>query len=128
MTKKNCGCAVAVVNNGKEAVSTEDQPQKPSEYTKMGGEWLGAARSWVQWNCRNGNSVTWGSGDVLSPPLTIRQVEDLAARVADAANSEADELMAALVKCRSNRLKSEIKLCAEIDRLREELDELYIRI
>ena len=27
----------------------------------FGGGWLGAARSWIQWNCINGSDVTWVS-------------------------------------------------------------------
>ena len=25
---------------------------------KTGGAWLGAVRNWMQWNCRNGSTVT----------------------------------------------------------------------
>lgn len=46
-----------------------------------GGEWLGAARSWIQWNCHNGSDVTWGSDDVLrmGRNFTVRVVEEIAA-------------------------------------------------
>jgi len=50
-----------------------------------GGYWLLTARSWLQWNTRNGDSVTWNSDDIIEPPLTVKQVEDLAAHVAAAA-------------------------------------------
>jgi hypothetical protein len=52
---------------------------------KQGGEWLGAARRWLQWNTNNVDRVTWGSEDVLQPPFTVRQVEELAAHAAAAA-------------------------------------------
>jgi len=46
-----------------------------------GGPWLGAARSSIQrkrcWG--NGERVTWGSNDVIDPPLTVREVENIAA-------------------------------------------------
>lgn len=56
-----------------------------SELKRQGGEWLGAARSWLQWHRRNGDSVAWGSTDVLEPPFTVADVEDLASEVASAA-------------------------------------------
>lgn len=56
-----------------------------SELLRRGGEWLGAARSWILWHRHNGDSVTWGSADVLRPPFTTADVEDLAAHVAAAA-------------------------------------------
>jgi hypothetical protein len=90
-----------------------------SEYTKNGGPWLGAARSWVQWNCYNGERVTWGSNDVLEPPITIRQVEELAARVVDAAIPEVDMLIDKIERLRKKHLRAEI----EIEHLRARLNE-----
>ena len=62
------------------------------ELKKSGGQWLAAARSWMQWNCRNGDSVIWGSTEELRgkrmPYLTVVDVEDLAAEVAAAAINE----------------------------------------
>jgi hypothetical protein len=58
------------------------------EDIKGGGAWLAAARAWVQSNKLNGSQVTWGSDQVLVPPLTIRQVEEIAALVAIAAINE----------------------------------------
>ena len=51
---------------------------------KEGGSHLRAARSWIQSNCVNGSTVTWGSGQVLRPHLTVAQVEDLSVCVATA--------------------------------------------
>lgn len=56
-----------------------------AELLRQGGEWLGAARSWLQWHTRNGDQVTWGSGDLIEPQLSVRQIEDLASEVAAAA-------------------------------------------
>lgn len=53
-----------------------------SDLLRQGGEWLGVARSWLQWHTRNGSRVAWGSNTALEPPLTVRQVEELAAYVA----------------------------------------------
>jgi hypothetical protein len=62
------------------------------ELKKSGGEWLAAARSWMQWNCRNGDRVIWGSDEELHGKrrahLTVVDVEDLAAEVAAAAINE----------------------------------------
>jgi len=55
------------------------------KFKKQGGEWLGAARSWLQWHCINGDRVTWGSNDVLIPHFTVEKIEDLAGDVAHAA-------------------------------------------
>lgn len=51
---------------------------------KQGGDWLAAARSWLQWNTINGSIVLWGSDDEVRPPMTVRQVEEMAAKVAQA--------------------------------------------
>jgi len=56
-----------------------------NDLRKAGGEWLTAARSWLQWHKRNGARVTWGSQEVLEPPMTVREVEDVAAAAAAAA-------------------------------------------
>lgn len=56
-----------------------------------GGKWLGAAREWLQWNTLNGDSVTWGSSDVLRPSMTVKMVEEMAAHIAAAAINEERE-------------------------------------
>jgi hypothetical protein len=53
---------------------------------KKGGKWLGAARSWIQWNIPRGDSVTWGSDETVT--VSIRQLEELAADVAAAVINE----------------------------------------
>lgn len=57
-----------------EAISAVEDPSQ-------GGEWLGAARKWLQWHHKDGERVTWGSGDVLEG-FSVRNVEDLARAVA----------------------------------------------
>lgn len=65
---------------------TEDRVRvMPYTLMEKGGEWLGAARSWLQRKKRNGESVTWSSHDVLEPPMTVLDVEEVAAEAASAA-------------------------------------------
>lgn len=55
---------------------------------RQGGKWLAAARSWLQWHTLNGDAVTWGSGQEIRPPMTVRMIEELVASVAEAAIKE----------------------------------------
>lgn len=55
------------------------------ELLRHGGEWLGIARSWMQHAARNGERVTWGSGDALEGVFTVQQIESLVADVAASA-------------------------------------------
>lgn len=55
---------------------------------KHGGAWLGRARAWMQNHKHNGSTVTWGSDEVLQPPMTVRQVEEVARVSAVAAINE----------------------------------------
>lgn len=55
---------------------------------KDGGAWIGRARAWMQSRKHNGSRVTWGSDEVLQPPMTVRQVEEVAAVSAAAAINE----------------------------------------
>ena len=50
-----------------------------TDVLRIGGKWLGSVRSWLQWHKQNGSKVTWGSDDVLEPPMTVRDCETLAA-------------------------------------------------
>jgi len=54
---------------------------------KLGGEWLGAARGYIQQRkCfGNGETITWGSNEEIRPPMTMKQVEELAAEAVAAA-------------------------------------------
>jgi len=55
------------------------------EFLKKGGAWLGAARSWIQWNCINGDSVIWGSNEELKQTITVKKLEEAAGHAAYAA-------------------------------------------
>lgn len=55
---------------------------------RNGGAWLGRARSWMQSHKHNGSIVTWGSHDVLQPPVTVRELEEVAGLSAQAALNE----------------------------------------
>ncbi len=82
------------------------------QFKQSGGKWLGTARTWVQWNCKNGDRVTWGSNDILNPPLTIKKVEDLAGDVAFTAHQE--------TKLNQNNTLQQIK--SEVSELKEQLE------
>lgn len=50
------------------------------------GRHLAVVRSWIQNNARNGDSVTWGSQEILKlRTISVREMELLAQRIADAA-------------------------------------------
>lgn len=49
-----------------------------------GGEWLGAARNYLQWNAMNGDNLTWNSDDEVRG-LTVRKIEEMASQIAAAA-------------------------------------------
>ena len=52
------------------------------KFKSKGGNWLGAVRNWIQWNCINGDSVTWGSNDELKAFFTVKKLEDAAGNAA----------------------------------------------
>lgn len=56
----------------------------PSDLERQGGEYLGAARSWIQQNCIRGDTLTWGSNQEVFPRMTVKMIEELAACVAAA--------------------------------------------
>lgn len=80
-----------------------------SEFTKNGGKWLSAVRSYIQWHFRNGSQVTWGSNDILEPHVTVKQMEEAAAKAVDAAAREVDELKEQIDKLRKELLQEQIK-------------------
>jgi len=56
---------------------------------KTGGEWLGVARSWIQFHFINGSDVTWGSQDLLrGHDVRVCDIEQLAAKIAVTAMNE----------------------------------------
>ena len=49
------------------------------------GPHLAVVRNWMKWHARNGESVTWGSHELLElKTLTVRDMEELAQEIADA--------------------------------------------
>lgn len=56
------------------------------EELKSGGDWLGAARRWMQSNIHRGDTLCWSSGEMVSMPFC--KLEELAQKVAIAAVAE----------------------------------------
>ena len=50
---------------------------------KLGGEWLGTSRRWLQNNVKNGDTLQWSSDKEVSIPFY--KLEDFAKKVAVAA-------------------------------------------
>lgn len=57
------------------------------------GEWLGAARAWIQRKKLNGSRVTWGSLETLEPPMSVRDVEEVAAYATAADRARIEKLV-----------------------------------
>lgn len=81
-----------------------------SNYTKMGGPWLGAVHSYVQRKFNNGEWVRWGTNDVLEPSVTIRQMEEVAAIAVDATFPEIDKLNKRIKELQKKLLMAQIGL------------------
>ena len=62
------------------------------ELKKQGGKWLAAARTWMQGNFLNGETVIWGSMEFLSPRVTVKDIEELAAIMVAAAINETQQV------------------------------------
>lgn len=67
-------------------------------HAERGGEFLGVVREWIKCKARNGETVEWGSGDILQlGGLSVLELEALAARIAaSAANETRDNIASAL--------------------------------
>lgn len=95
----------------------------PAQLMHKGGKWLAAARTWIQWNKNNGDSVTWGSQDVLQPPMTARDAQEIAAAASVAAILEVCEQNARLVESLCRHKKNEAcTLCLVAKTIREPLN------
>jgi len=58
------------------------------------GPHLGALRSWLQLNAHRGEHLTWGSEEIVAlRPQTVRELEDLAERIANAALRDMFEML-----------------------------------
>jgi hypothetical protein len=72
----------------------------PYEMLRDGGNWLAAVRGRVQTMFHNGSTVTWNTNDVLSPPATIANIEELGSYAAAAvANDMQKQLDASQKLC-----------------------------
>ena len=55
---------------------------------------IGIVREWIQWNCLNGSSVTWGSYEVLRTThgeITVRDLEKLAMNIQEEVNKSKEK-------------------------------------
>jgi hypothetical protein len=68
------------------------RPVTPHDLMLTGGSWLGAARTWMQSRFHNGETVTWGSATVLTPPASVEDIEEVAAIAAAAALNDPPRL------------------------------------
>lgn len=57
--------------------------QEVESEVKRGGDWLAAGRTWIKSNVRNGDTLTWGSTELVSVPFD--SLHDLMLQVAVAA-------------------------------------------
>jgi len=62
-------------------------------FMEHGGPHLGAVRGQIQIMFRNGEHVIWGSRNELSPPATVKDLEKLAAHVAESVLRNVHEYM-----------------------------------
>jgi hypothetical protein len=69
----------------KAALESLDQRVNPGIMQQSGGKFLGLTRDWIQWECRNGSAVTWGSDQVLQKDITVADIERLSFVIASAA-------------------------------------------
>lgn len=51
---------------------------------RQGGIWTATVRGWIQRKKLNGSRVTWGSAEPLNPPVTVRELEEVAALAIEA--------------------------------------------
>ena len=66
-------------------------PDSEQMLHRVGGNWLAGVREWIKQKAINGCDVTWGAHEVLrfSSPLTVYDIEMIAARAASEAGAEA---------------------------------------
>ena len=71
------------LDRGKNLTSEKISIFEVTEEIKSGGEWLGAARRWMQENIRNGDTLMWNSAEPVHVPFC--KLQELAQTVAAAA-------------------------------------------
>ena len=67
------------------------KPNNVYELMSEGGQWLAKAREQMQHKFVNGDTVEWGSQQVLKGRLTVKDFEEMAAHIAYAAIVEFGE-------------------------------------
>jgi hypothetical protein len=63
-----------------------EETLKVHDELSKGGEWLGAARRWLQSNVKGGDTLCWSSGETVHIPFC--KLEEYALKVAVAAVAE----------------------------------------
>ena len=77
--------------------------------TIRSGKHLGKVRSWIQRRFRNGDTVTWGSNEVLvGSALVVRELEYLSEDIRVAANEDLVQTLRAEIKTRKSILNQEM--------------------
>lgn len=87
--------------------------------TKLGGTWLGFIREFIQSRFLNGDSVTWGSNDVLRTPrsFTVAEMETLAADVTHVAFKERSDSLQSLIGFLIHEIELREKKICEIEKV-----------
>lgn len=81
--------------------------EKSERFSIKSGPHLGAARRWMQRNCRNGSDIIWGSQDRLGREFTAADIDELAQRVADAAWADRDRGQATIERLRKKLFEAQ---------------------
>ena len=80
----SCDCVVSLrVDKEPTIKNTGDLRQFVENELSTGGDWLGAARTWMQWNIFGGDRLDWSSQESVSIPFF--KLQDLAQTAAVAA-------------------------------------------
>jgi hypothetical protein len=93
-----------------------DATELRTELTKNGGEWIGRAREWMQWNIRGGDVLPWSSTEAVS--VSFCDLQELAREAAIGALLDHQAREDAIASLRDKLLRSQM----ECERLRSELN------
>lgn len=92
-------------------------------FKKEGGSWLGAVRNWIQWNCLNGDSVTWGSNDDLGH-FTVNKLEDVAGEAAYATEKPFHDIERGIKRMFNLQIAKDENVTKAIKEMNEEIKKL----
>ena len=76
---------------------------------------LGIVRNWIQWNAKNGSTVTWGTDQILkfNRPLTVMDLEEFAVEIEEKLkSSNSDYAKCKSIGCQFYDEKMEFNCCA----------------